>query len=610
MAIFCLLFFVATDFVINFLNDHKQKYQEIKQTYAESVNSTKHRLISHLSEITASAQILNHLRLNSYHSLNRALLSQLSLGEIDNIHVFDKNCTLITAVNIISKYPFQCSQIKKDGLVENIPQETSSMSFVKTVATKKEEYYFVAHVHFTQSWLKLYPILFKLFQENNLKVSSVVPASKYDLLYENSGAEKQNKVQRSLWIQDSFYSLLYPFVSNADPIKNVFFYPLLTFLLFLLLLSVFWAEKEHKKQKDFIRGMIDWTDKLEQGSHLDLYKERNQSHMLSTKNDSDQVKSHVLKVLVKYSSVINDLTKDLEKLRRQYVEAVKNMKNTKEYHQLKSLTMHVNNSGKRMLEILGSIESQTQDISDIITHATYKDGKNLLHQVREWQQGVAEQGARKFIRSLSERAGRSTKTSMLEEQINFFIFTVEQMTEQVSSCVLKSSTLSRDSASCLAPLKHWHQLSSTYEEQTPVELATCLEEVRQLVEFESPNTKVDLQFDQIDGNYMPTFVPSNIWYSGLYNLIRSTNISNSKHSKNTIVIRWDSNSNNNVFSLSIRDDGKKAKGNQEQLDLACSLFADYNIDCDSILSAEQIRLLTLKWEHSNAEKKIEGEYSV
>ena len=70
------------------------------------------------------------------------------------------------------------------------------------------------------------------------------------------------------------------------------------------------------------------------------------------------------------------------------------------------------------------------------------------------------------------------------------------------------------------------------------------------------------------------------------------------------VIRWTRKDKQNTFSFSILEDcnsgvdKKKLIASKEQWDFANKLFFDYDISCDRIISAENMKLFALKWENN------------
>ena len=81
----------------------------------------------------------------------------------------------------------------------------------------------------------------------------------------------------------------------------------------------------------------------------------------------------------------------------------------------------------------------------------------------------------------------------------------------------------------------------------------------------------------------------------------------------TCFVNWSHKESKNTFSFSILEDsqmvGSKEKKSvsKEQWYYAHKLFSDYDVACDRLISADQTKLLALKWEKSlEPEKEYEA----
>ena len=185
------------------------------------------------------------------------------------------------------------------------------------------------------------------------------------------------------------------------------------------------------------KELMEWSDGLENRSYFDLCKEKNQTHLLKATNFKNHLKSNITTLLMTYLSKIRELEKELVMTKKKTTTLLMRKEQLKELNCYTSLALQFGQCGRQVVSNLECIESSNQDISDILNSATRQDCKNILRQSKEWQDGIMQRGPRKFIRSLSETMSQHSSKSNLEEQIDFFVYSMEKIDEQLSACALK-----------------------------------------------------------------------------------------------------------------------------------------------------------------------------
>lgn len=517
--------------------DRRQGLDEARKAYSESLTETRTQLSGLMKGVSGDRVLAQNLGWRLSHSAKAALSAKLQKGGLDSLLLVDRNCRELgraTQGGSVPTCPFKNDAPRPDRFqwIAGTNDRPPMLSLVSRMSeVRGEELYAIGQVQLSADWLSLHPSLKQHVQRLDLEIGSIKPEAKGAVLAEE-GVENgvalaalisPNKLDRWLIRQPL----------DAGSHTNRLLWPCL--LLAAAAAGAWWSRgrQEWRAAEMLLNDFSVWCRTLTPlGDGVAIQPVLTNGRRVSL-SQAQQFVSQALQVKIEAMrglTVKRHALEDAVKQRDGEIQSLE--RRLSELAELDSLATQLLRTTGSFLSRMDEFHSRAEDMCDIVGGRLAEQSQVLGKMVRDWQQGIAERGARKFIRALAETPGHgialsdgsepsdASGSTLLDDELRRLGALATDISDLSVGASVESHTLVEGAAFAAQIAAFWHGLALRTDDEAPcLSLFEPIDDAQQLVKLEADFT--NQPFSNLLSEDEATLIPpiaKPVWGSALYHI--------------------------------------------------------------------------------------------
>lgn len=502
--------------------ERRARILEAREAYVTALTATRTQLAGLTHRVVNDKTLTQNLNWKLNHSVQSSLEAWVENGGMDQIALFTKGCQEVGRASVERYLSLPCPA-ESGGLPDGRFYWTDTDGIPALALTRKvpgADAYVLGLVRLDGNWLNIHPDLKRQMQALKLRIGQ---GKATILLHE--GYDSTGTPIASLVSDRSFDRYLLAAGGRNLADSNPLLWPCLLLALFCTACALLGQRWRRARVRDDLQAFGDWAKSLTPGGEITLPGKEKLAMTGDLQDDLQTAKQMVGHALQLKTDMVHGLTarrglletqlktkeEDIQKLRHRLAELA----------ELDSLAIQLARTTGSFLERMEQFHDEAEDLEAILDTAVHKNAKNLFDVLLDWQEGIAERGARKFLRSLSETPGlNNEKDSLLDEQVMLLLTLTGELADQAKSSAGRAVKLVETSAFATKLAGLWHGLAlKTNAEKICVSLVQPIEEAQGLVRMEKAFQGVEFKnlVTDKESEFIPE-LPKTVWVSALYHL--------------------------------------------------------------------------------------------
>ncbi len=584
------------------LQQRRADISAARATYLLAIADTKNQLLNSLSKVTGDGTLVQNMNWKLQHSVKGNLEGKLQKGSLDQIAIIGRGCNEIghAAFNHMAQVPcpFEAPLVGHlDEVFWTMSKGTPMLALAHGLGgLEGTEIIAIGAVQLDEQWLGMHPQLALAIDQLGLQISDNTGLAIAEPSLDLSGATMPTL--RSTHYADRFILT----ATNRNLfLSNIAFWPSLGIALGCLLIAM---GRERANRLAAVRGLTDfvnWCCTLTPSSESILAASGR--HEKSPLNLAKKLITHALQL--KSDAIANQDQKKAvlsDQVTKQEDELQKLRSRLSDLAELDSLALQLQHSTSAFLKQMEQFRGETDDLTAGILTALSDRGQALRMFLDEWQQGINERGARKFIRGLAEtQITDDDGVTELDRQLGFLISVCSEIgdvthhAKQVGQKLITQANL----ATKLAGL--WHGLAmKTHDAEICENLQLPIDEAQTLVRL-APGLK-SAKFINPGSDSLPKNLPElprTVWVSALYHVyLALADLARSAQSGVVSRVRVEPEKSLLVIQVASQNGAEVPKRSDKQayhLDIARAILSPFQIALTVLPALEGPYPVVLSW---------------
>jgi hypothetical protein len=512
------------------VNERRFLIGQARTAYVQALTDTRTQLAGLVSKVVSDPTLQQNMQWKLNHSINRRLKIKVQKGGMDQIYIWNDKCEIHASANlgegIKGACPYADNRFTTGKFLWSVDGQVPVLSLVNVMSKKgkgNKPYYAMGMVSLDSNWLALFPKLNKLSKQLEL---SIGPATNVKgTIIHNEGQSTTGESLASLGTSRFLDRFIGAEHLSETAYENPFFWP--GFVLALIFAFMHWFKQRAwrlqmlGKQAEF----LEWCKSLSPIADFDMPGKANgeKKDLTIDLKDGQKYVSQAIQTKV-------DTIRKGERKRQELESSIKKLETEISAYQqrlgelaeLDSLAIQLQRTTSSFLDKMEDLHSRSEDLSDVLGGPVAEQCQTMVAMLGDWNHGIEERGARKFIRSLYETPSEEDDRSLLEIQTESLFHLMEGVRDGAVSASIAANDMVEISGYAARIASLWHGLSMRSDEDNFVDnLADVIEESQELVTLEYgeglifKNLGVDLDMESSEG--MPN-IPKTIWTSALYHI--------------------------------------------------------------------------------------------
>lgn len=602
---------------------------QTRTAYATALAATRTQLAGLLHDAIGDQTLTHNLQWDLAHSVRATLAGRLQKGSLDQLSLTDNACKTIASASLdklipvtaaCQEQPMQDLKAKdiREGFFWYEYEDQPVLGLVANLAgskpnsssSKDHPRYAIALVVLSNNWLSLYPNLKEQIQLLKLKLGQE-SSDATTLLRE--GITASDKALAALTSNSNVNALLIHRALNPAAVidKKNWLWVCLLFA-FACLLQAGWSQRQNRTRLNReLQALTRWSQTQAQSMTSILSP--------STPNDEStfaEVKLAMMQALQARGETIRTLMQQRDALNAAVQlrdeQLAKLNSRLSERAELDSLAMQMARTCDSFLSRMKSLHDKAEDLGDVLGGGIAERSKHLFNILMEWQEGVAERGARKFVRSLAESAGEAEGSSLLDEHLVAMAMLAGDICDLAINASLETHHLLESTGFAAQIAGYWHSLAAKIDDDVLcTDLLDALEHAQNLMRQVKRYELMPFA-NRIEANNaisLPS-IPLISWTTGLYHALMAVAQAASPGATIVSRLRLGQGENKALLVLQAHEPAAspsalvtqqlKPDRRTEDLEVARAIFAPYAVSVTTLPTLEGPFPVVLSWPHFSA----------
>lgn len=536
-----VLLIAVLQFASHWLDIETDQFQRASIHWLSAVEQTKTKLEHTLQLLENDKAFPYALGEKQIYSVNRLLKSKEKQGEVTALGIYQGNCKLITKSRA-GIHPIVPCNKKFSGdkywsrLRYHPGKKVASVSVWTKVHLGRRSFWLFAETILDKDWMLRFETIKQVVAEIELKVQHRL--------------EPGFKPIRSFEAFPPFYlvaktSVLWQVVSIVVPPKNmgILLFSLLTLAFFVTVFVLFQGEQARIRSRRIYEDLGQWCQKLfsQDPSRVTLPK------VITAADEWPEIltiKQSFSKLLAGYSKTIKGQSAKLDRCEQRSRNLAQDLSTTA-YELAKepflvSLAKQVEDQSLHIKGEITDTNHLLEDFSDVLHLALVPELQKLQELSRNWKEGCRAYSPRKYLRTLSERAGSQGGDQLSEE--------LEHLYGICHSSINIAINLSIQSRRAIAKTRrvqgymdHWNCLADAKAHTEPgAMIRPMIRDSIKLVESQLRGSELAIEgLELVDVRVDDLNIPAFIWQSVFYHMFLYLYYRSPSYGDGEVVIQLD-----------------------------------------------------------------------
>lgn len=549
-----------------FLEERRQTLARARTAYLSALTATKVQLSGSTRRLMADQALKQNLAWNLSHSVSAAMSGKLQKGSLDEAWIIDENCAELGRAFVDHPTPFQCP-FKEDGALPQAVLRGKSAFFWRMAGTHPalavvqpfpatinigQAKYAVGIVVLDDDWLQLYPGYRALAQDNGLShlpdrlllqganteanaatttLTTLKGPTYSGTLLAGEGVAATGLPLAPLTSAGLFDNMLAGQLSADKPIKNPLLWPA---ILAGFAVSCLTFARDRQRERQLARREAGLAERCRElltapavscleadaapppiGPASAALPAAAETLVLTAFRDKNKQLDLARARVEELNHEIAARAQDIERLSLRLAESA----------ELDSLAMQMARTTEGFLAKADNLADAADKLSEALGGPIAEQSKILFNVLMEWQEGVSERGARKFIRGLSETPGSQPGQTLLDEQIMALAMMAGEISDRAVNSSVNSHRLVEGASSLARIAGLWLGLANVYGEDAraagdATSLSGPLERALTLVRLDKRHVGLDFSA-RLNDQDLPELPPvrDGAWVTALYHVL-------------------------------------------------------------------------------------------
>ncbi len=591
------------------VNRRRAEILDARAAYVTALTGTRTQLAGLIGKVVTDKTLTQNLSWKLNHSVQSSLEAKIENGGMDQIALYMKGCQELGRASVEKYVPVNCPTAEgaePEGRFYWIPTEAGPGLVLARKVPGFDDVFVVGLVRLGGNWLNIHPELKQKMQSLKLRIGTGKGA-----VLHREGIDAKGQALASLVSDHGLDKFLLAEGGKDLAYGNPLLWPCLFLALFCTAAALLGQRWKRSRAKDALQAFGDWAKSLTPGGDITLPGKERLVMTGELEGDLVLAKQMIGHALQLKSDAVHGLTSRrslLESQLKSKEEEIQKLRHRlAELAELDSLAIQLARTTGSFLERMEAFHNEAEDLEAIVGGAVADGSKSLFHVLLDWQQGITERGARKFLRSLSETPGlNNEQDSLLDEQVILLLNLAGEITDQATSSASRTRKLVETCAFATKLAGLWHGLAlKTNAEKSCASLIQPLEEAQGLVRMEKAFARVDftnLVTDR-ESECIPE-LPKTVWVSALYHLyLAMAELASGQDAK--IVSRMRRDQGKILFVIQATTDGKPLPKRGEKqayhMEISRSILMPFEISLGVLPALDGPFPVSLSWAEDRAQ---------
>jgi len=451
----------------------------IESQWNETLGMTRFQLASLVTETMNDRSLIQNFSWGYSNSVVQSLTARLRMGELEQIEVFDADCKSLARVHLRASLPLNCPGKASESDIRSAALNWAATGDQQQIPVLTVERrltdpgrgatWIVGAVPLDDQWLVVRPALAHMMRRHSLRINTAAPSSE-DAAKSTSGSRwtlareggyKTN--QPRIELQTSEIGLAWLGLGSTSRQSGLEAIRLLLTLGALLSFFAVITRQWRTRQTDVDerRAFDSWC-----GGLADPQRE-NADEKNAGASDDVQIntwKQSILSAIRVRDEQIRNLKTQRRQIDRSLEEKDKQIAgwvdHVADLATLDSLSEQMQRTTRPFLDRATEMRDRLEQLDATIAESIHRQTNEVAGVLTRWQQGIAERGMRKFLRSMSETQGRTADRSVLDDDIDLMATASGLAIDGALHAKLSIRSLETDMAFVAKMVGGWHALAT------------------------------------------------------------------------------------------------------------------------------------------------------
>jgi hypothetical protein len=515
----------------------RQALDEARAGHVAALTATRTQLAGLMKGVTSDKVLAQNLGWRLSHSAKAALSSKLEKGGLDGLLLVDRNCRELGRASLggnAPSCPFKNTAPRPDRFAWLADKDGKPplLTLVSRMAeVRGEELYAVGQVQLSADWLSLHPRLRHHVRTLDLTIGAT-SAEPQGAIIVAEGVE--NGVPLAALVSPSRldgWLIRQPVGTGVR--ANRLLWPCL--ILAALAAFAWWwrTRQEWRAAATHLADFSNWCRSLTPLGDTVTVEPVVGAHNQVSLSQAQQFVSQALQVKIEAMRGLTVKRHALEDSVKARDAEIQNLeRRLSELAELDSLATQLMRTTGSFLTRMQEFHSRAEDVCDVVGGRLAEQSQILEKMIADWQQGIAERGSRKFIRTLAETPGEGAAlhdgtasgdqsgSTLLDDELKRLGALARDIADLAVGAAVDGHALVEDAAFAQQIAAFWHGLAMRSDDEAVCSsLFDPIDDAQQLVKLEAPHAA--LPFANLLTDDEATLIPpvaKPVWASALYHV--------------------------------------------------------------------------------------------
>ncbi len=451
------------------LEGRRQAQVEARSAAAAALTETRTQLAGLARRAAADPALTQNLAWNLSHSVAAALSGKLSPGELDRLWIVDEKAQPLGEAHASRGgaqviVPRASSGAPRPGLFWRLVGEEPAMGVVVPFARGHGPgRWLVAVVELGKTWRPLHPRLVAALQRTGLELA---PENDGATLLFRDGIDVEGRALASLAPRGPLERYALKRIDRG-PITNPFLGPAFFVTLAGGVLALVASRRRETGDERRLAGV---HQRIEELLHSPSVSCLGEATVPPPGPGCASLPVEAEKALLEHVRVERRRVEQKDARIATLEEEIASARTTEQRlfgrlassAELESLAAQMAQGASGFLAHADGLAESADELTEVLGGPIAEQSKLLFNVMMEWQEGVTERGARKFVRGLAETEGSAAGVSLLDEQIMALATMAGEISDLAVNASLRSHRLVEGATALGRVAGHWHGLAEQY----------------------------------------------------------------------------------------------------------------------------------------------------
>lgn len=502
-----------------FSSDFNNQISLAESRMQTATMQTIQELVDNSTPIISDEALLQNLNWDLNNSIQKSLSAYLKPSVIEQATIITANCDVVASISTQNFKSTPCEKLNLQKKLQwQIHSNIPTLSFIQPLMHQEKKLFLLSQVNLGEKWLDRFYPLKHSWSGLSLEFTEQSPTEfRQPFLLSGPGTYEGIAFTK---INHPIFSL-FPgriFKQNQTLFIAIF---LITIVLLINKLSKVWINFNDRKTEKLLLNFFDWFQTLK----ITIFQSPKNIQNVN-KEFIQTLKEEIIKYVETKDKLIEKKQlsiSELEEERNELGKRILVLKNTIDLMtDTKSLNYQINQASGLMRQSIDDLDEIAKDVESILSTGLTENGKSLLKFIQDWQLGIEQRGARKFLRSLSETESIHGYENMLDEQLHILHQYANSLTDQAVAANLHCHKLLHQSAKVNQVASHWNNMTN---QEPQSDHSNTMEEMIQtfksLIELDHKTKHISIKYDSKIKNPVINHAPKDKWVTGFYHILKA-----------------------------------------------------------------------------------------